>query len=277
MKPFNRARYLALGLTLLFAASCGRFTELGEDDIANALGDNMSSVDESLVGGGTLSQFELDEFASCGFTVSDFSSCAAGIRTRTFGGCTLLSAVVTGTVTLTFSQTACTFSSSGDTITRAPNFTLTGRRSRTLTVSVGSGGFGQRITRGAAAGSYTVATSKMKRVATNVAGETILNLEASTGTGMTLTGSARSGRKLDGGTLIITDSLNSKTYTLTPESVTWDGTCNCASSGSWTGNIATSGSSSTTTIQVAITACGSADVTLGDVTSSVTLDRCASL
>ena len=288
MKKFDVLRFSCLGLGLAIATSCGRGTEVGEDDIANATGEAMASTDEALVGAVTTHRTESwqDTFAetsgpwaaaTCGFSGLDFTACAAGSRARTFGGCTLLNATWEGTVTLTFSQAACTFATSGDTITRVPNFTISGRRGRTLSVTVASGGYGQRITRGASAGSFTLATSKVKRVAIDAVGTTTLNIETSTGTAMTLTGATRTGRKLDGGTLVITDALNSKTYTLTPAAVTWDGTCNCASSGSWTGTIATTGSDSTTTITVAITACGSADVTLGTETTSVTLDRCASL
>jgi hypothetical protein len=286
----NFARYAGLTLGLLVATSCGRGLELEENDIANAAGETMASLDEAAVGTANLQQNleekessvpGIAEFSStsCGFSGIDFTACSSGVRTRSWGGCTLIGATVEGTVTLTFSQSNCTMSSSGNSVTRTPNMTITGRRGRTLTITTATGGSfqGQRITRGASAGTFTVEVSKLRRVATDATSTTTLNIESNTGTAMTMTGAIRTGRKLDGGTLIITDALNSQTYTLTPEAVTWDGTCNCASSGQWTGTVATTGSSTTSTITIRITACGSADVTLNGVTTSVTLDRCVSL
>ncbi len=278
MRTLQR-KLATLGLVLLIAGGCAPATETGEDDIANTAGDVMASADEAATAL-SANAVRAQAFATCGFGAASWSSCAAGMRTRTFEDCSVGLGTWNGSVILTFSQAACTMSSANDTVTRAPNFTITGRRSRTLTLSTGTGGVfqGQRLTRGATAGTFSYEVSKIKRVATDATGATTLDLESNTSTGITLTGLARANRTMDGGTLEITDALNTQTYTLTPEAVTWDGTCTCASSGRWIGSVSTTGSTAdTTTVTVKITACGSADVTLGDTTTSVELDRCLAL
>jgi hypothetical protein len=51
--------------------------------------------------------------------------------------------------------------------------------------------------------------------------------------------------------------------------VSWTSSCNCPSSGSWSGSCSDGNSFS-----ISITGCGSANLTLGEESSSVLFDRC---
>jgi hypothetical protein len=172
-------------------------------------------------------------------------------------------------VTLTFSQNACTMALANDTVTRTADFTLTGRRGGTLTVS--SPGGGQTVTRTASGLTYTV--GGMKRVLRDSSGDAIADIETRTLSAITLTGTTRANRVMTGGQLEIKNLTKGTTLVLTPSNVTWNSaTCNCAVSGSFTGT--TSGDEEEE-FTLTITGCGTATVEAGGDSEDVTFDRCA--
>jgi hypothetical protein len=269
---------LMVGLAL---SGCGRgLTD--QEEYAQSVGDAMSSLDEAsgspggsftlreprpLKGGG-FSLLTEAHAASC--VLNSFSSCSAGAKTRTFGGCTLGLGRTTleGTVSLSFSQVGCTMGATSDTVTRTADFTLTGRRGATLTVS--SPGGGQTVTRTATGFTYTV--GGMKRVLRDSSGETLADIETRTLSAITLTGSTRATRVMDGGELEIKNLTRSTTLVLSPSQVTWSAACNCAVSGVFSGT--TSGDQEKE-FTLTLTGCGTATVESGGRSEDVTLDRCA--
>ncbi len=285
-------------LALLATQGCGKSDENTDiEEAGQQLGDVMASIDESGGSSGSLAQLEwdsrkvfarhapgdlvdsgwLDAFlprahaATC-YGSSTFSSCSSNAITRTFGGCTIGSATFSGTVELTWSDASvdntCQMAASGHSVTRVPNFTVTGRRGATLSVSK-TGSVGQRITRGASAGSFTFSNDGIRRVFTGAGGATLFDYTTSTTSDITVTGASRASRVLNGGTLRVANNLNGVSCDLSPSSVSWTSSCNCPSSGSWSGSCSDGNSFS-----ISITGCGSANLTLGEESSSVLFDRC---
>ena len=268
------------------------------EETAQQVGDVMASIDESGGSSGNLASYQksfdkmyatyvpsskLETFfdslnptafaASC--SSGTFSSCSSNTITRTFGGCTVGSATFSGTVTLVWggSSTNCQMGSNNDTITRTPNFTMTGRRNATLYVTKPTGSTGQVMT-------WTSGSTSATRVYSYANGginrKFVLNSTAlfdqstSTTTPLTITSSLRYNRVLNGGTLRVVNNLTNNVCTFSPTNVTWgSSTCNCPTQGSWTGSCTTTGS-----ITLDITGCGTGKYTEGSDTTTVTFDRC---
>lgn len=276
-----------------------------EDESAQQLGDTMASIDESGGSDGTMAlqntfektfqrlspnnfklpfwkrAFTINEAdaASC-FVAHTFGTCGAtdpNVIVRDFNDCTILGATFSGTVTLSWasSNTDCTLAAQNDTITRVPDFSVTGLRGATLTVSK-SGTVGQVFTLTsdplATTKTFSFTNDGIRRVFT-LGSSTLFDFTTKVTDPITITGDTRANRVVDGGTLEVTNNSSSLSCDYTPSNVTWDSTtCNCAESGTWTGTC-----SDSTTRKVEITGCGTADVTVGSVTSSVTFDRCAKI
>lgn len=290
-------------LTSLAFFSCKKndaTTSADIEDTAQQVGDVMASIDESGGSSSTLgyneymqdsiqktfdryspgsidknmiAQFFLPEAqaTSCGAT--GFSSCTTNQITRNFGGCTVGSAVFSGDVTLTWGggSSSCTMASAGDTVTRVPNFTVTGRRSATLTVTK-TGTVGQKLTWASGTGTskvFNFTNDGINRKFT--VGSTSLFDQTTTVTSqITVTGTSRSNRVISGGTLHVVNNLTSVTCDFIPTNVTWSGTsCNCPTSGSWSGTCSDGKS-----VTLDINGCGTANFTQGSTTTSVSFDRC---
>lgn len=288
-----------LAIFTVFVVSCGSSAD--NEEIGQQVGDVMASVDESGGSTGSLaaispehlrrtylrhspldvspawyeSLFASEAVATTCKASSTFGSCTSNVITRTFGECTVLTATFDGTVTLTFDDAAvngtCQMTAQGHSVTRVPDFTVTGRRGATLTVSK-SGTIGQRITKGATAGEFAFSNDGIRRVFTNASGSTVFDFTTATTEAITVTGTTRASRTLDGGSLRVTDNVSNSTCDFAPNDVTWDGTCNCAISGSWTGSC-----SDGNTVSLELNGCGTARLTKGDVAQDVTFDRCESL
>lgn len=289
---------LVLLTPMMFLAGCAE-DELNAVDIqemAQQVGDVMASVDES--GGttnGTMAFMEgqrrfmaakekqlprnyaqdvFDLFTpiksaqAVGCKDTAYSSCSSGTKIRDLNGCTIGSAVFTGTVTLNFSQSACTLSSQNDTVERDPDFTVTGRREATLSVSK-TGTYGQRITRGAGS-NFTFENDGVRRVFT-AGGVDLFDFTTRTTSAIAITGTSRADRVMNGGTLRVTNNNTSVTCDYSPSNVAWSSTCNCASSGSWTGSCSDGKTSNLT-----ITGCGTATFTIDDSSENLSFDRCYS-
>ena len=285
----------AFVVATLAVAGCPRMD--GDDEsgqIGAAVGEAMASLDESVAGGSTTAMIPINPLrrmpsqlrgpmwrrafdnivpsayaASC--WASAFSPCAAGVRTMDFAACTIGPSTLDGMVTLTFTRTAaCALITDGDAVTRTADFTLTGPYGGTLTVT--SPGGGQTVTRTAAGFNYTV--GGMQRVLRGPNGRTLFDVSTRTTAPIVVTGSSRTDLVIASGAMEISHNVAGYKVNLTAQNLTWTPTCNCASSGTLTGTV-TGGRFDGKSASVTITACGAADVTLGDETESVTLDRCA--
>lgn len=280
------------GVSLL-VTGCGAGALEDSDEVGHATGDVMASFDEGGQGGAFAQRpvFHRPEYgrpalwqevrdlvspsasaASCFTQASAFSACSNGQKSRQFQDCSIGAATLSGSVTLAFSQAACTMSQADDTVTRTADFTLTGPRAGTLAVSTPGGG--QTITRTASGFTYKV--GGLERVATDAKGKKLFDITTSTTADLGVTGTSRKERVMDGGTLHIKHNLASDSVDLTPKQVKWDGTCNCAVSGTWEGGLTTS-PRMTQAFTITITGCGKATITAQNKTREVTLDRCAGI
>jgi hypothetical protein len=264
-----------------------------QDQVGASVGEAMAGLDESLDGRTTtalLPMFNLPDQLkgprwkrAIGWVLprayagacwaSTFSACSAGVRTRQYDACAIGAATLDGSVTLTFNRAdLCAMISTGDTVTRTADFTLTGPYGGTLMVS--SAGGGQTVTRTAAGFDYSV--QGMKRVLTTAAGRTLFDIDTRTTAPLVVTGSSRADFKIVSGTLEVIHNLAAYTVALTPDNLAWSASCNCAVSGTLTGTV-TGGKLSGKSTSVTLTGCGQADVTVDGDTEHVTLDRCSSL
>lgn len=270
-------------------------SELDAEEMAQQIGETMAAVDEAGGSGGQLAFMKSNlrtfarrapealektslislvnptaEAATCS-SAPGFGSCSNDRIVRDFNNCTIGSATVSGTVTLSyydndgFNDTTCSLST-GETIARNPNFIVTGLRGAELAVTK-TGSFGQTILR-ATSNQYYLNNDGINRKLT-LNGTTLLDVTTTISSQIFVSGTARSGRTMNGGTILVTDNIKGKTCSLAPSNVTWNGSCNCAISGSWSGSCSTG-----TTASVTITGCGTADIDINGETESITLDRC---
>jgi hypothetical protein len=267
-----------------------------QDQIGAAVGEVMASVDESTKGSGATARLPLfpilrmpEELegpmwrqifdgvvrtayaGSC--AESQFASCAAGVRARTFDHCDIGAATLDGTVRLTFSDTAsCAVAAAGDVVNRTADFTLTGPYGGTLAVSAPDGG--QTLTRTTTGFDYAV--GGMHRVLTGPGGRTLFDISTRTTAPIHITGSSRADLVIVSGALEVSHNLAGYKVVLAPQNLTWTAHCNCAVSGQLSGTIA-GGKLDGKSASVLITGCGQAEVTFDGESDSVTLDRCAAI
>jgi hypothetical protein len=294
---------VALGALSLFQA-CGpavsdsATTTTDEvTEVGNQISDVSTSVDESGGASGNLAAFQRAmktyarisprEFQRNGLadflisraeattcSATTFSACSGNQIVRTFGGCTTYDAIYRGTVTLTWggASAACHPTAAGDTITRDPEYTITGPKGGTFLVTK-SGAIGERITlsdfAATATRTQTFSSDGIRRVVKTPAGDTIYDYTHSTVSAVTVTGTSRTGRTMTGGTVRVLNNLTGSSCDYSPTAVTWTAGCNCPTSGSWAGSCSDGRSSN-----LQITGCGTGSVTLGSVTKTVRFDRC---
>ena len=222
------------------------------------------------------------EAAGC-FTVpagTSYTACSSatnGAITKTFNNCAIGTASLSGDVTFVWTATGtqCAIDSLNEQVERKPNFVLTGRRGATLTVST-PGPTGQiikltNLNGGGVNRVFEFTNGGIKRKFT-AGGNTLFDNTTTTNSAITITGSNRTNRVLTGGSLRVANNLTNVTCDYVPTNVTWAGTtCNCPTSGSWSG---TCSSGKSTTLN--ITGCGTASYTEGSDTVNVVFDRCGS-
>jgi len=284
---------LAMVAAILAGGACRKQTLADQDQIGASIGEVMASVDESTKGSGATARLPIlrmpDEMkgplwrqvfdgvvrtayaASC--VQSNFGTCTAGARTRTFDNCVIGPATLDGMVTLTYSDTnSCTVAVAGDSVNRMASFTLTGPYGGTLVVS--SPGGGQTLTKNATGFDYAV--PGMERVLTGPGGHTLFDISTKTTAPIHITGTSRADLVIVSGALEVSHNLAGYKVTLSPQNLTWTTSCNCAVSGSLTGTVS-GGKHDGQSASVTLTGCGQADVTIDGETDSVTMDRCASI
>jgi hypothetical protein len=292
----SKTGFLTAAALSLLAIGCRKETLADQAQVGAAVGEVMASADESAQSGsGTamlpalpilrmpdqlrgplwrraLGAIEPSASAASCYPFA-FSACTVGVRSETFSDCTFGAATVDGSVTLTFTDgAACTLSSAGESVNRTADFTVTGPYGGTLTVT--SPGGGQTLTR--TSDGFTFAVPGMERVLTGAGGRTLFDISTATSTPLTITGSSRADFVIVSGTLVVTHNLAHYAVSLTANDLAWTPTCNCASSGTLTGMV-TSGADTGKTASVAITGCGTADVTIDGETDSVTMDPCTAI
>lgn len=296
MRPVSRWKRCMVVTLALILTSCGKkgttATTADIEEAAQQVGDVAASIDEAGGSGGSIAMMDhgfdrtLKRFregsvpidfviptayaASCG--AGSFGSCSSNSVTRTFAGCTVGSGTFSGTVTLTWGggSSNCTLGASGDTITRVPDFSVSGRRGATLTVSK-TGSYGQRLSWTSGTGTSRVfgfSSDGIRRVFTK-AGLTLFDYTSMTPSAITVSGTSRSSRTMNGGSLRVTNNVSGLSCDYVPSSVSWSTGCNCPVSGSWSATCS-DGTSSTLTH----TGCGTANFTVGADSTSVTFDRC---
>ncbi len=283
---------LAVSAVVLSAGACRKQLLADQDQIGASIGEVMASVDESTKGSGATARLPIlrmpDELkgpmwrqvfdgvvrtayaGSC--LQSDFATCTAGARTRTFESCSIGAATLDGAVTLAYSDTnSCAVVAAGDSVNRTASFTLTGPYGGTLAVSAPGGG--QTLTKTAVGFDYSV--PGMERVLTGPGGRTLFDISTRTTMPIKIIGTSRADLAIVSGALEVSHNLAGYKVTLVPQNLTWATTCNCAVSGTLTGTVS-GGQHDGKSASVTITGCGAAEVTIDGETDSVTMDRCAS-
>lgn len=213
--------------------------------------------------------FPTAEAAACN-TVA-FSSCSSSQKVRAVTGCTTAGGgSMDGNVTLTFAGSgaaSCTIPNSTDSVSRSPNYSITGLRGATFSVSATS--TGHTLTR-VNSTDFNFTNAGIRRTFVTPKGTTLLDVTSATGSAISVVGTSRNNRTMSGGTLVITNNLTSVACTLVPSSVQWTSACNCPTAGSWAGTCTDS-----STFQVAFgSKCGETTVTKDGVATTVTMDRC---
>jgi hypothetical protein len=282
------------------ATGCRKESGLSDQgQIGASVGEVMASADESANGGsttamlvpalpvlrapdvlrpplwrravGALSPISTAYAASC--LPVTYSACAAGVRTATFDNCSVGAITVDGSINLSFSETAaCNIATVGDSVNRTGSLTLSALGG---SLAITTPGGGQTLTRTATG--FTFAVPGMERVLTLASGRTLFDISTMTTSPLVINGASRADMVIVGGTLVVQHNLANYSVSLTPNNLTWTPTCNCASSGSLTGTVTSSGADNGKSATVTLTGCGTADVTIDGDTESVTLDRCAAI
>lgn len=288
-------KYFISLLALLALVSCAEEEDAVDiQETAQQIGDVMASVDES--GGttnGTMVMMESHKrmmasreksatpfsfLNSMGLLPSaqavackdtTFTGCASSQKVRDLAGCTIGVATFSGDITLQFSDSGCVVDSDGDYVDRNPDFAVSGIRGANLTVAK-TGTYGQRITR-VSSGNFTFANDGIRRLFT-LAGETLFDYTTRTTTAIGITGTSRSDRVMTGGQLRVTNNVSGVSCNYAPSNVTWASTCNCATSGTWTGTCSDGKDTSIT-----VTGCGTGTIIVGEESEGLSFDRCYSL
>jgi len=292
-----KALALSTALAATATAGCRRAGDDEIDQVGAAVGEMMSSLDESSQDDtttaallprlpvqktpaalrGPLWRRALDWALPSAYAGScasaHFSACDAGARTRTFADCSLGVATLDGSVALAFSSSPlCVLAAAGQSVTRTANFTVTGLYGGTLTVTAPGGG--QTLTKTATGFEYTV--GGMERVLKGAAGRTLADVSTTTTEPIVITGSSRADLVIVSGALQVTHHLAGYAVTLRPNNLAWSAHCTCAVSGSLSGTVS-GGKHDGKSASMTLMGCGEAEVTIAGETSEVTLDRCAAI
>lgn len=251
-------------------------TDSNSDLMVQQIGDSMTSIDES--GGNNNGNFSYASFLEVSCNGVSFGACnatASATAVKEYNGCTIFGglASVSGTVTLTYSGSGsgtCTIPMVGDSVSRVPAFTatLSGNNNGSFTASAVS--TGQTLTR-TGSGTFTFNNAGIHRVYTGGNGSVIADLTTSTTSDITISGTTRMNRVVNGGAVQVVDNKTGDSCTVSPTNVTWaSSTCLCPTSGAWTGTC-----SNGDPISITFTAtCGRVDTVIGTTSRPVTLEHC---
>lgn len=301
-----KALLLILMASILSAfLGCGAMetVQLGEADtpteLGNQLGDVMASIDEAGKGTTTISQYapSFDRYnmsspkqvafenvfkfllpeamaADCG--AATFGACSANSMTRSFNGCSIGSYVLNGTVTMTWTGgSSCQLSAQNQAIRIAPNYTVAGNNMTLTATKTGTHGVTITLATSAPTKVWEYTNDGINRTL-SYNGTTLLDLDTRTNSAITITGSSRGARVLTSGAnaLEIVNNTTGESCTFQANNLSWAAVnCNCATSGSWSGNCSSLGA-----ISMTITSCGLATLAYTENGSpkskAIALDRC---
>ncbi len=274
-------------------------------ETANSAGETMSGLDEGGSGAGIamLSPLDrprtkLEQFldlvespawaASCTLTWDSCAAISGGPAGTTYGksvsfsNCSLGGIAVDGSVALDFSTSSpfhCTIPNTGDYFVRLPNIKLSKNGYSVTVAPTTSPAGGQKVTRTGPL-AFTFDGLGIERKGMKPDGGLLFDIVTSTSAPLQVSYSSapptRAGRSVDGGTLVIEHKLASYTTTLSVQSLQWSATCNCATSGTLTGQ---NSGSRTGNFKIDLTGCGTATVSGtgadgGTFTTNVDVDQC---
>ncbi|WP_409479383.1 hypothetical protein [Pseudobdellovibrio sp. HCB154] len=245
------------------------------DLMVQQIGESMVSVDES--SGNNNGTFTRSSFLEAACSGVSFGACGATVSAtavKDFNGCTIVNGLVTvsGTITLTYAGTGsgtCTIPAVGDSVAQVPAFTasLVGNNGSFAASALSTG---QTLTR-ASSGTFTFANTGIRRVYTSGSGNAIADITTLTTSDITISGTTRTNRVINGGVLQVTNNLTNEVCNVSPNNVTWtSGSCSCPTSGTWTGTCSTG-----QPVSVAFTStCGSVETMYGTASKTLTIERC---
>jgi hypothetical protein len=214
-------------------------------------------------------------YALCGRAFSE--SCTSSQKSTVYSSCSVGALTLSGTVSLSFTDSSCLMNSTNDVVTRTYDYTISGPRGGALRLfssaatdyrgnSISGGG---RLTKTTTGWNVEV-LGKNKTLTIN--SSIILNHSIKTLSPVSVTGSlARSSRVLDGGQIEVNHNLTSVTNVITPSNLTYSSGCCHPVSGSL--SMSYSGSKSGTAT-VTYNSCGSATITDAGTTSELSMTYC---
>lgn len=212
----------------------------------------------------------------CGRAVS--ATCSQGMREADYSDCNpTLSTTLDGFVRLTYSEAACTLSSSGDTVARTYDLTLSGPHGGVATVSSAAAsdyrgtsyGGGGVLTKTASGYSIDVLG---KHIALNFRSIPLYNVSIRTLSTLQLTGTlSRSNRVWSSGQLEVNHNLAGFTAVFQPSNLQWSSSCCYPVSGSLSVQYSGSRTGSAT---VTFNGCGTANYSDGVQQKTIALNYC---
>lgn len=245
------------------------------DLMIQQIGEAMVSIDES--SGNSSGTVVRSSFLEASCSGASFGACGATVSNtaiKDFGGCTIAGGLVSvsGTVSLAFSGTGsatCTIPANGDSVSRIPAFTATLVGGAAFTASALTAS-GQVLTR-IGASSFILNNTGVRRVYTSGSGVILADVTTTTTSDITISGTTRTNRVVNGGALQVTNNLTSQVCTVSPNNVAWtSASCNCPTSGAWIGSCSTGEAVAVTFTST----CGSVDTAFGATSKTITIDRC---
>ena len=175
-------------------------------------------------------------------------------------------------MTLTYAGTGsgtCAIPAIGDSVNRVPAFTATlvGNNGSFEASAVSTG---QTLTR-TSSGTFTFGSTGIRRVYTSGSGNAIADMTTLTTSDITISGTTRTNRVVNGGMLQVTNNLTNEVCNVSPNNVTWtSAACSCPTAGSWTGVCSTG-----QPVSVIFTStCGTVNTAYGSTSKTLTLERC---
>lgn len=205
--------------------------------------------------------------ASC--VLAKPTACTGGVITRDFAGCKSLGLTLTGDIELRYSQPDCTFGAEGDSITRSPDFTMTGVLGRSYSVSSSPEG-GQKVTK--TAKGFTFSTPGVERIGKDKSGAEVFHFKAKT-TEDLVVGLNLNNLVISSGTLEIDESVQGYGAVLAVESLTWEANCNCPVAGTLSGTI-TDAASNTRSTAITFAGCGTGSVAVNGQAKALEFASC---
>jgi hypothetical protein len=217
----------------------------------------------------------------CGsFAYSD--SCTnAGVKSANYYGCQAWGGIISGTVTLNYSNVSCLLDIGGGTLTRKAILTREGLDAGTMYTDGsssstnyvgGTAGGGTELSYVAPA-SYNLTVFGVRKTLNDTSGNTIFDLTAQTSGALTISGNLLGSKTITGGSLAVFHNTAQYTATLSPTNLTYsDSTCCHPVSGSMA--ISFIGSVTGSAVVTFNPTCGSETFTMNGETDMIQLAGC---